>query len=466
MFSKIRNIFRPITTFIDKRPFASFLVLLGLLFVLILGGNILRRPKTTPSSQAKAPKQVGIYNLDSTANLKLEAKVEKTGVINIMAQSAGVVYKVNKKEGDKVGRGSTILVLSTNYQGANAPAVSRQMAQKNADFTAQNYDSQIDAINKQKDLAQKAETIAADLRNINRQSLSDTQNLVNLNQTLLDNLDQQIKTLTDPAAIAAAQQSKASLLGAQNSLVAALRTGNYQASDTNPPAQVSQEQRDLTLEQLDLQAKSLTLNRDIAGLNLKLAQIAESTMYPASPTSGVVERIFVRAGQTVAPGTILATIRGDKNDANLIMLVAPEMAAAISRSTPSKVVINGTSVDIMPRYISTEPTDGSLASVIYSLPKNNAASLANGTTVDVGVPIGYSKTMDPLPVIPLDALYQTQEKSYVYVVSQNDGKTVASNREVTTGKVLGQYVEITQGLKTGDKLVLDRNVAEGDLISF
>jgi multidrug efflux pump subunit AcrA (membrane-fusion protein) len=40
----------------------------------------------------------------------------------------------------------------------------------------------------------------------------------------------------------------------------------------------------------------------------------------------------------------------------------------------------------------------------------------------------------------------------------------AFSREVSLGKVYGSYVEVLSGLSSGDKLILSRNVTQGDKV--
>ncbi|MGB5289167.1 MAG: efflux RND transporter periplasmic adaptor subunit, partial [Ignavibacteriaceae bacterium] len=68
---------------------------------------------------------------------------------------------------------------------------------------------------------------------------------------------------------------------------------------------------------------------------------------------------------------------------------------------------------------------------------------------------------DQLPVltIPLSAVDELNGKKIVYVVK--DDKAI--QKEISTGRLLGNYVEIVSGLKEGDEIIdnLNENIKDG-----
>jgi hypothetical protein len=71
----------------------------------------------------------------------------------------------------------------------------------------------------------------------------------------------------------------------------AQRTTEQQAANDKAPALLSNLQKDVTLKQLEVQEKTLQLNRDVAKLQVNLAYVNEALMYPASPFAGKVEKL-------------------------------------------------------------------------------------------------------------------------------------------------------------------------------
>jgi multidrug efflux pump subunit AcrA (membrane-fusion protein) len=461
-----------ILRFIDKHPLPTFFGLMALLVAIVVLGNHLRQPAPAAVAAEVPAKEVSLYHIGEAPRLQLQATIDKSGVINLVAQSSGVVQKIAVKEGDHVKRGSRIVNLSTNYQGGNAASLSRQISQTNYKFLDENLQNQKDIVNNQRDIARNVDTQNDKLREISRQSIDETSSLISLNEDIVNTLDQQISKLesmnvngASDSAILAAKTGKSQVTAALNGLRSSLRNTQYTSSDDNEASKLSDLQRDVTLKQLDIQEKTLDLNKDIAKLNLRIGQVNEALMYPASPCPGVVERVYVKIGQVVNPGTLIATIRGDKNEATAVLLASQEVSAKISQIEESYIISGDTKVSVLPRYISKEPTTGTLHSILFSIPTEMADKFTNSSTVQVDVPIGYAQTTGSVPYIPLDAVYQTQEKSYVYVIDHDgNGKTIAKVREVQLGAVYGDYVEVKSGLAKGDEVIINRNVLEGDLV--
>jgi len=210
----------------------------------------------------------------------------------------------------------------------------------------------------------------------------------------------------------------------------------------------------------------LDLNKDLAQLNLKLAQISESLMYPASPCPGVVERIYVKVGQSVSPGTVLATIKGDQNTATAVAMVSQDIAMSLSSLGDSQTVIDGQPVTLTMRYVSQEATDGSLHSVLFSVPDEFSVKLANTSFLEVEVPVGIKVGGDSYLFVPLDAVHQGQAVASVYIVEDHDGQLKAVSKEVKLGNVYGAYVEVFEGLQPNDRIIINRNVIEGDTVTI
>lgn len=474
LFSRLKNSLSVVLTnfkkVVDTHPFASFLVFLGLLLGVVVVGNQLRKPPTQQISQAPVPKDVQAYPVGGTPRLRMQARVEKSGVIQLVAQTSGVVQKIGHQEGDHVKRGTRLFSFSTSYQGGNIASLSRQIAQQNFNFLDTNLQTQKDAVNIQRQIAQSSETQAEKLRAITRQSFDETQSFINLDNDIIASMDAQISTLstaTDSASAAnllGIKEQKSQILGGLNQAKATLRSNQYLADDNNEPAQLATAQRDLTLKQLDLQDKTLDLNKDLSQLNLQISRVSESLMFPASPCPGTIERIFVKVGQVVNPGTPLAEIRGDVNEATAVLLVSPEIAQQLSRIDPSYLTINNQKITLLPRSISQEPTDGGLNSVIYKIPDAYANSLENGSFVDIDVPVGVNYALPTDPFVPLDAVYQTPDTTSVLVAKKEGDHFVAQSQTVKLGAVYGDYVQVLEGLSDSDQVIVNRNINANDSV--
>lgn len=462
---------KKIFKFIDDRPFSSFLSLLAVLLILIVVGNFLRKPPQAVEVKTPEPKLVETFSFNESPKLSMIAKVEKTGVINIVAQTPGIVQSVNVSEGEVITKGKSVVSLSTNYQGGNAASLSRQMAQKNYTMAVETFDTQKDIIGKQRELTNQGNLQAADMRSITAKSIDETRSAISLSENIIGTLDSQITTLestnvggVNDAAILGAKQAKSMTLSGLNQMRSGLRATEYQTASTNPPAEMADISKEITMKQLDLQERSLILTRDIAGINLKLAKVSEAMMFPATPFAGTVEKIFVRVGQNVNPGTVIATIKGNSGQNRATVLVTNLISRSVLTTEPSYFYLDDQKVPVVANYVSTEATDGNLYTVTYILPDSFDYVLTNSGSVKVEIPIGLPKIIINDPFVPLDAIYQTGDKAYVYVISTEGEAKKVITKEVTLGEVSGKYINVLTGLKLDDIVITTRTVQEGDLI--
>ncbi len=458
---------------IDAYPLQTFFGLLGIILILIFIGNFFRRPKNKLEKNVSSPKAVEIYSIGSAPKISLQAKIEKSGVIKITALIGGVIQSIYKNEGDVIYQGDWLLGMSTNYQGGTAPTLTRQIAQTNYQFLLDNYPIQKDIIAKNREVAETVENQAAELRTISSQSIDETKSLIALNENIINLLDEQINYLesvnvngANDSTIIQLKTGKAAALAGLNQAKSAQRNLEYQTDNENEPAKLATLQKDITLKQLELQEKTLDLNKEIALLNLRLAQVQESLMYPAAPFDGVIERIYVKIGQNVTPGTPLALLTGNINKAKAIVATTAEIANNISRLEPSQISIGGKIHEVYPLYISQEPTQTNLHSVVYLIPDDLANQLKNDQIISIQIPLGSIDSLSVVPFIPLDAIYQTQDTAFVNVVTTRNKQKFVTTKKIELGQSYGAYVEVIHGLNRGDQIILNRNVIEGDRIEI
>ncbi len=456
-----------IQSIVERWPLQTFFSLLFLLILVIALGNYVRKPEDIEQTK-KQPKLVSTYAVGSAPTVSMQAEIQKSGVITVTSLTGGIVNAIHVSEGKSVTRGAWIVGLSSTHQGGNTYAVSRQIAEKQSRFSEENYPIQKELIAKQKSLAYENRDNVERLREITDQSIGDTQSAIDLNSDIIRTLDTNLSVLTaspsgNESLILSTKQLKSQFLSANNQLNSAIRNARYQADSANPPTDLATIQKDLTLKQLELQEKSLELNLEVSKLQLSLARIAEGLMYPSSPISGRVERIFVRTGQAVAPGTPIALISGSANQQATAVVYAPEsIAHNISKTEPTKILLGKDIITALPAYVSSEAVQGSLYSIIYPLPEATYDQITDKSYVAAIIPVGYPDTGSTIPYIPLTAVYQTRESAYAFVASDGKAKSV----KITLGDVYGRFVEVTNGLPKGSSVILDRTVVAGDAIQI
>ncbi len=465
--TKRKEIFKKVFVFIQKKPFTAFFSVLGVFLILLILGNVLFAPKVLPQTNQEVPKLVKIYKLGSAPEVSFQGKIEKSGVIKIVAQMGGVVSYINVSEGQNISMGTNILSLSTNYSGGNVMTISRQIAQTGYETAKSTNQTQKDIIIRQREIADKAKDSGDKIRDITNQSASDTQALFDLNKTIVESLRQNITNLENTNVGGANDtlilQSKQQLTQFQAAMVSTATQSKNLTLQGSSDLSTTLQQYQIALKQLEIQEKAADMNLEISRLQYNLALVSEANMYPSTPFSGTVDKIFVRVGDNVTSGTVLASISGNNQHAKIVVNVSSDIARNISVIEASTLNLGSKTIQLMPSYVSKDATSGVLYSVTYELDDSFTDKLTNDSYVNVQIPIGTPDTSNFDPFIPLDSVVQTQEEAYVYVI---DNKNVARVKKITLGQIQGRFVEVMSGLPKNSEIILDRNVIEGDKVKI
>lgn len=458
-----KKISQKINSFISKHPLLSVVALLIILLVFIVLARVLNKPQASEETLS-TPKDVSIYNIGTSPYIDATATLEDSNVINIYAQKSGIIDTIYLKDGQQIQKDNRILFISDNYQGANSSALNTKISLKTYQNLLNTHKDNIEIINKQIEVINTSDEVADDLRDNNKRSLNESNELINVNEDIIDTLQLNIKTLEDTnvggvndALILASKQLLSQFTAANNGAKAAARNLELDLTGGNNN-KISTLNKEISIKQLELQKKLLDLNKEISYLQLQLARITQSLSYPTTPVTGIVQKVHVKQKQTVAPGTLIATISGDVGTKRLIALVNQDIAQKISISEPSIIKTNSDDIKIFPTYVSTQPTDGRLYSVFYDI--DNTSEFTDQELVTVQIPIGYPDTTENFVFVPIDTVHQTQNKSYVFV--NNEGMAV--EKEISLGEIKGNFVEVLEGLNNKDQVIIDRNIINGDLI--
>lgn len=465
--AKSQSIYTQTAHIVEKRPLFSFFGVLLFLLLAIILGNFITEPKPVEEAKTKEPIAVDTYSVGSAPRITVSAQIEKEGVIKITAQTAGIVSKVNVTDGQSVTKGKVLVSLSSNYQGASVASVQRQLALVQAKSAKVTFDSQIEQIAKQREIAEKTDASADELRSITRESADETKQQVSLNESILSTIENNVRQLettnvggTNDALILQTKQLQSQFASATNQARSALRSAELQADENKPPSQLSSLTKDVTLKQLDLQEKTSKLNLEAANLQVKIAQVNESAFFPTSPFTAVVEKVHVRVGQQVSPGASLVTISSSAKSQTAVAYVPQKIASSVSRLESSFLIIDDQKYEVTPIYVSQEAVLGQLYAIIFPVPGPVRDNLTDKGFVDVEIPVGYSYTSSAVPYIPLDAIHQTQDKAVVFIIKDQK----AEDKTVTLGQVQGNFIEITSGLSTNDTVIVSRNIVASDSV--
>ncbi|GIW59825.1 MAG: hypothetical protein KatS3mg087_0891 [Patescibacteria group bacterium] len=446
--------------FAKRRPILTFVVLMLVLFGLIYLGAQSRMPEEKEES-ASLPKKVRVVNAGSEGEVAAIGEVSREGRVTVVAQTAGVMQEIYQSEGEMVRVGERLGYIASNYAGTSANVVQSEIAAKQLEQANKGYELQLGLVGQQRDLALTNAENAAELRRIGSEVLVNSQNAANDTAEALDNINYQIEQLRKESgqeqAIAELNQAKLQLSGSLAQLRSAVAQSEYANSEEQPPAELARLQLENTLKQLELQEMNLEIQRDLAGLQYKLAQVQLALAYPNTPIAGRVERIYVSKNQIIQPGEPLFTVVGERETAKITVRVDGSIAESASRVRNSELVVGQEKIEVLPEYISSSATDGNQYSMIFRLNEQETKKLNGREMVKIRIPIVSSGQK---LFLPLEAVYVMEERADVFVIE--DGKVVS--KEVRLGKILGDVVEIEEGLERGKEVIVDRNVVEGETV--
>lgn len=308
-------------------------------------------------------------------------------------------------------------------------------------------------------------TVIAELSNPQlEQQASDTELQVKAAQADQENLKVKLEsdTMTQKAAIATinAQYSQAKLqldadeVLAKQGLVAdlVLKISRVNVQDLANRLKVEQERLAVnsksTSAQLNAAASRLDQLRALAALRRK--QVDDLKVRAGS--GGVLQQVLVTEGQQVQPGTNIARV-ADPNSLKAVLRVAETQIAGVRVGQPVVVdtrngLIQGTVSRIDPA--AREGTFEIDATLIGPLPPSARADLSVDGTIEL------ERLQDVLKV-GRPAFGQAQQTIGMFVLSP-DG-TEAERRSVKLGRNSVSQIEILDGLKEGDQVIISDTTA-------
>ena len=456
---------------LQSNPFIAIALAIGTFVLLIIIGGYFRQVRVDETKVAPLIKKVATFTIGESPRIKMFGEVEKTGVVTITSLTGGVVSKIHVTEGQRIKKGTTLISLSSNYAGASASLVQRQLAQKQKLLSEKTLEIQRDIIAKQRDLADKSRDNAEELRKISDKSIEDTQATITQNGDLIKAIDSQIAYLeginvggSQTASILSLKGQKSQLSSGNLQLKSSLENLRYSTDTSKPPTALAQISKDLIQRQLDLQLKSLEIGQEISTLQLSLAYIQESLMYPSAPFTAIVQKVWPKVGEAISPGMPLAVLAQvyEEDPATVVVYVDERTAESIGRGEPAHMMIADQVVKVIPSYISIEPVRGQLFAVYLPVPDDLVPLAKNGSHIAVELPIGHAQTGTTMPYIPIEVVSQTQTGAYVYTINKQSS---AEAKLVELGPVIGSMVQVSKGLKMGDKVITNTNVLTGDMVA-
>ncbi len=170
-----------------------------------------------------------------------------------------------------------------------------------------------------------------------------------------------------------------------------------------------------------------------------------------APFSGRVGIRRVNLGQTVKPGDELIPVH-QSNPIFVEFAVPQTRLASIAVGQKLRVVSDGVEEPVEGTITAINPVvdESTRTALVQGLLHNPEDRLRAGQFAEVDVLLPREH---PVVAIPATALVSEAYGDSVFVVEEEDGKTVARQQFVQLGMRRGDFVEVTKGLRAGERVV-------------
>ena len=226
-----------------------------------------------------------------------------------------------------------------------------------------------------------------------------------------------------------------------------------------------------SLDQAESNYKTLLANISIAEARIRAAEVALENMIIRAPFDGTVLTKNAEVGEIVAPFGASTTSRAavvtiaDMTSLMVETDVSESNIEKIKQDSDCEIVLDAYPDKSYQGFVfKIVPTaDRSKATVLVKVGFQNYDSRV---LPEMSAKVSFlsekkegEENQLPVLTIPLSAVNDLNSKKIVYVVEDDK----AFQKEITTGRLLGNYVEIISGLKEGDEIIdnLDENIKDG-----
>ncbi len=212
------------------------------------------------------------------------------------------------------------------------------------------------------------------------------------------------------------------------------------------------------LENLKVELERLRLNRETARLDAASANASDAVLRPKSLAAGTVEYIGVRAGENIAAGTLIATIRGEKSVDTLVASLPDYTARFINQSGVATLILEDERLPLSQGYLSQSENALGLRSITFPLATEVASKLTESEFVNIILPL---KNATNQLFVPIDAILSGNGGESVIVLRENN---TPQEKTIVLGDTIGSFVVVKSGLSETDEVILNRGVAPGETI--
>ena len=216
--------------------------------------------------------------------------------------------------------------------------------------------------------------------------------------------------------------------------------------------------QDLDQAQTSYDAALADVKSQDAQVNQQQVQLKYYSVF--APTDGIVGDVPVHVGDRVTNTTPLTTI-DERSGLEVYISIPSERAHEIKLGAPVEVVDNAGNVLLQTKvYFISPQIDTATQSVLAKAPADKAAATLRSMQL-VRARITWS-THSGITV-PVVAVSRVSGQFFAFVAEQQDGKTVAHQRPLQLGEIVGNNYVVLSGLKAGDQVIVagTQSLADG-----
>jgi RND family efflux transporter MFP subunit len=184
----------------------------------------------------------------------------------------------------------------------------------------------------------------------------------------------------------------------------------------------------------------------------RLAQQQQLNYYRIqAPRDGIVGDIPVHIGDYVSPTTLLTTVE-ENRDLEAYIYIPVSRAAQVRRGLKvdildsSEKLVERTEID----FVSPQVDNGLQGILAKANVRSGPELLRNAQLVKARVIWSTAAT----PTVPVLAVSRLAGQAFVFVVQNQDGKSIAKQRPITLGDTVGNDYSVSGGLQNGDKVIV------------
>jgi len=205
------------------------------------------------------------------------------------------------------------------------------------------------------------------------------------------------------------------------------------------------------LEQAQTAVK--TAEAQLAAVNSQIREDQVQLAYyrVTAPADGVVGDIAVRQGDRVTPATLITTIDAAEGLEAYISVPLERATALRPGLTVELLDADGTVIASNPITFIAPRADDATQSILV---KSTLRTRPPGVRVQQYVRSRIVWTTEPAIAVPVVAVNRISGQYFVFVAEQGQGGTVARQKPVTVGELIGDSYIVRSGVKEGEKLIV------------